>query len=64
MADVDKKKQYSQFLDDFRDYFKDNDEVWNEKLKQCIDFIKKNDKSPSGCAKNKDEKVLGVWISV
>ena len=53
--------------DDFKQnhmkYLLTNKEIWYKKLEEATLFIEKNKKRPDKTSKNKDEKVLGEWIS-
>ena len=52
-------KEYTDFLEKYKEYFLDNNTLWRNKLKQVCDFIDKYHKKPS----TKDEKFLNEWLS-
>ena len=59
------REQWEQFVNNpkYSKYFLTNEEEWEIKLNQLIEFIDENGKTPSSIAKdNKDEKSLGAWI--
>jgi ribosomal RNA-processing protein 8 len=62
MKTEEKRKIWEEFLKEYKEYFIDNDEVWNTKFEEVKKFIDDNKKKPSVYSKNKEEKVLGKWI--
>ena len=54
--------KWCQFLEDYKDYFKTDEEKWNERLQELKLFINKNKKKPTQSSKNTYEKKLGNWI--
>jgi superfamily II DNA or RNA helicase len=62
MKDVEKYKLWTQFLKDYEEYLKSNDDIWYEKFDELKRFIDENNKRPSCSSKNDSEKQLGVWI--
>ena len=43
-------------------YFMSNEEIWEYKFNQVIEYININNKRPSSESKNEDDKQLGSWI--
>ena len=54
---------WTQFLKDYNEYIKTDDEIWYETLEKLKIFINTNKKRPSQSSKNKIEKHLSTWIS-
>jgi len=54
---------WSQFLEEYKDYILCDEEKWEIKFNQLKDYIDKNKKTPSQHSNNKDEKILGSWIT-
>ena len=56
---------WTDFIQDneYIEYFRSNEEIWKEKLKNVKDYIKNNHKLPSNTDKNKDIKSLGMWVT-
>ena len=57
------RSAWEAFVTEYKEYFLSDDEQWNITLTKVKEFIDKNKKRPSAMSKNKDEKVLGMWIS-
>ena len=55
-------KEFTDFLEKYKEYFIDNNTKWRNNLKQCSDFIDKNKKTPSTVSKNKVENFLGGFL--
>ena len=51
-------------MSNYSDYVKGDNENWQTKLQQCVDFIKTNQKTPSCASKNTNERILGYWINI
>ena len=49
--------------DNNKELFLDNNEIWDKKYNQLLEFIKKNHKLPSITAKNREEKQLRSWVN-
>jgi ribosomal RNA-processing protein 8 len=62
MKDENKYKLWTQFLEDYKEYFKDIGEKWNENFEKAKDFTKKNKKRPSSNSHTESEKLLGRWF--
>ena len=56
---------WSEFIHDpaYSEHFANNEEQWHTSLKKVKEFMDTNNARPSQQSKNKDEKVLGKWIS-
>ena len=52
---------WTQFIIEYSDYFKSNEEVWNENFQKLKDFININKKKPSYKVGDKKEIKLGQW---
>jgi superfamily II DNA or RNA helicase len=61
MKDQYKYELWKKFLEEYH-YMKSNDDMWHETFNAVNIFIDKNKKRPSSESKNKNEKLLGVWI--
>jgi superfamily II DNA or RNA helicase len=55
--------KWEEFINKYNDYFFSNENIWENNLQKCINFINENNKRPSHGSKNNDEKILGVFIS-
>jgi len=64
MINVAKRKKWEEFVKDekYKEYFIDNDEVWNINFEEVKQFMDKYKKRPSSTSTNKDEQFLGRWI--
>ncbi len=62
MTQSETHMKWSQFLEDYKDYFKTDEEKWNERLQELKLFIDKNKKKPTQSSKNTYEKKIGNWI--
>ena len=62
MSDENIRSQWKKFIDEYKKYFKSNEEVWIEKLEQVKSYINLNDIKPSSSDKNIEVKLLGKWI--
>jgi superfamily II DNA or RNA helicase len=63
MKDGTKYNLWTTFLEEFKEYFKSNDDIWYETLENLKSFINENNKRPSEKSKNEMEKKLGNWVS-
>ena len=63
MKTIDIHKEYTDFLEKYKEYFIDNNTRWRNNLKQVCDFIDKYHEKPSNSSKNKNEKILAKWLS-
>ena len=57
------KGLWEEFVEEYIEYFKSNEEKWNEKLKDVKKYIDENKKKPSPTDKNEEINILGKWIS-
>jgi superfamily II DNA or RNA helicase len=55
--------KWSEFLEEYNEYFESNNEIWYKNLKLVENYINKNNKKPSDHSKNKDIQKIGRWIS-
>jgi len=62
METEERQQIWKEFVEKYKEYFIDNDEVWNTKLEELKKFMDEYKKRPSSKSKNKDEKVLDSWI--
>jgi superfamily II DNA or RNA helicase len=53
---------WEEFIKEYRKYVKTNEESWNDILKQVKEYIDEIKKLPSQHDKNKNIKMLGIWI--
>ena len=63
MASVEICDVWDAFKNKYIEYFRSNEETWYEKLEAVKSFFETNKKRPSDSGKDKNEKVLGKWIS-
>jgi hypothetical protein len=54
---------WTNFLEQHKEYFISNDEVWNTNFQSLKTFSDANQKRPSDGSKNKEEKIIGSWLS-
>jgi hypothetical protein len=55
--------EWTIFLEEYKDYFKSDDEIWHETFQSVKIFIDENKKRPTMKSSNNNEKVLGKWLS-
>jgi superfamily II DNA/RNA helicase len=51
------------FLENYKEYFTSNEEIWNNNLKKVIKYINENHKLPSQISMCKETKSLACWLS-
>ncbi len=56
------KSKWDQFIENYKEYFLSNEDIWINKSNQVKKYIDVNNKRPSEEDKNKDIKQLGTWI--
>ena len=54
--------EWTKFIDEYKEYFLDNNELWYNMLEQVKEHIDENHKRPSTIDKNKEIKQMGTWI--
>lgn len=54
---------WRQFLEEYKEYFVTDDELWLQNFEKTNSFIVSNKKTPSSISKNENEKMLGKWYS-
>ena len=59
------KKLWEEFINDelFKDYFMTEQEKWKDNLQKVKEFIIENKKRPNSKAKDKEENIMGKWLS-
>jgi hypothetical protein len=62
MKNEDIKKQWEEFIKEYKQYFISNEEKWIQTLDKVKEYINTHNKLPSSTDKNKEIKVLGIWI--
>jgi len=64
MKDPYRRKLWKKFLEEYKEYFKTNNEIWEENFDKLKEFINKeeNKRTPSQIAKDETEKDLGRWL--
>jgi Type III restriction enzyme, res subunit/Helicase conserved C-terminal domain/Helicase associated domain len=55
--------RWTKFTEQYREYFKNNDQKWYDILEKVKKYINENKKRPSAMSKDKNIKFLGYWIS-
>lgn len=63
MRDEEIYNLWTDFIEEYPDYFKDKTEVWKSHLNSLEDYIEEHDKMPSTHDKNKKISKLGAWIN-
>lgn len=63
MLDESVKLLWEKFNEDYKEYLLSNEEIWERHLFNVKKFIDDNEKAPSQKSKEKDEKVIGQWLS-
>ena len=63
MASAEIRDVWDAFKTKYIEYLRSNEETWYENLEAVRLFFETNGKRPSYSAKDKNEKVLGKWIS-
>ena len=72
MKDEKRYNLWSKFLEEYKEYFKSNDEIWNKHLEELKNFIQENNRMPIGKDRRKmqiadDLKIkefdLAEWVS-
>ena len=63
IKDDERYNNWSQFMNDYKEYLLNNNELWILKFNQVKDYINKNKKRPSQNDKDKEIKQLAQWIS-
>jgi hypothetical protein len=58
------KNIWEEFMDKYNYLFKDNYRDWYENLKKADEYILKNGKRPNEKMKNKEDAVIGNWITM
>jgi hypothetical protein len=54
--------EWTKFIEEYKEYFLDNNVLWYNMLKQVKEYIDKNHKRPSDYNKDKEIKQMGQWI--
>jgi len=62
MKEIKKKKDWEEFVNNYKDYIIDYDAKWNNTLDELKIWIKENNKKPSSTSKDDTERNLGCWI--
>jgi superfamily II DNA or RNA helicase len=63
MKDQIKYNLWTQFLEEYKEYFKSKHEIWFDKFENLKIFINNTNKKPLICSKNNEEKIIGQWFS-
>ncbi len=63
MKDNERYTKWNDFLEEYKEYFTNNDDKWEKKLIDLKDFINKNNRRPNKKLKNEIEKNVGSWLS-
>ena len=65
MEDKEIYNTWTKFINNpkYKEYFKSDEEEWNIKLGNVKEFIDEYNKRPSSSSKNKEENLLGCWMS-
>ena len=63
MKNEEIKKQWEEFIEKYKEYFKSDIEKWKENLNKLKKYIIENGKLPSTTNKDINIKSLGIWLS-
>ena len=63
MKDEEIVELWEEFVDNYKEYFQTNNEIWINKLNKAKKYINENKKIPSCCDKNNEIKQMGQWLS-
>ena len=63
MKDLIIRKTWEEFTLKYKDYLKDREEIWYDKLNELKKYIKENNQIPNKRDKNLDIKQIGLWAS-
>jgi hypothetical protein len=63
MKDDEIYNNWSQFMNEYKEYFLSDEEIWYDNLNKVKEYIDNNKKRPSQKDKNKEIKQLGWWIN-
>ena len=63
MKSQERYNTMTQFLEEYREYFTCDEEKWDINFQKLKDYIDENKRTPSNHVKNKDEKILAMWLS-
>jgi superfamily II DNA or RNA helicase len=64
MKDEELYNKWTEFINEYNQYFLDNKTIWNNSLEKVINYIDENNKIPSTIDKNNEIKTLGNYLSV
>lgn len=56
------RKQWALFVNEYNEYFKSNDGVWDDNLNIVKEYMDKYHKRPSCSDKNEDIRKIGLWL--
>jgi superfamily II DNA or RNA helicase len=62
MKDNKIRKLWEDFIEEYKEYFMSNEELWKNNLEEIINYINKNNKLPTKTSKNEIIKKLGSWL--
>lgn len=62
MKNNDIRQLWEKFIEEFKEYFESDEEVWLAKLDELKKFIIDNNKKPSDASKDNKIKILGQWL--
>ena len=55
--------KWTEFIDEYKEYFQNNEEIWINNIEKVKKYISENNKVPSQHNKDNNIKQLGAWIS-
>jgi rubrerythrin len=64
MQDDNIREIWENFIDEYKEYFMSNDDIWKLKLLNVKKYINENKKRPSKRDMNNDIKIIGNWLSI
>jgi hypothetical protein len=64
MKDATRYDMWTIFMNEFKQYFQTDDEIWNSNFDKLKQFIEVNKRRPYEKSINDQEKNLGLWLSV
>lgn len=60
--DANRKKIWTEFMEEYSEYMKTFDEIWDEHLMNASNFIEHHKRRPNNNSKNKEERTVAQWI--
>jgi superfamily II DNA/RNA helicase len=62
MKDPERRKQWDEFVEQYKRYIMTKEEIWQENLNSVKQFLNNNKRRPNSKSKKKHERSLGEWL--